>query len=254
MGARRFSSDSARFLQPDVYGGALSNLGLSMDPLTGNRYALAAGNPVGYVEVDGHTLAKSGTGDIAVTDPGDQAPGSSGRFAAVEARELRDYEQAHRYSDDQARQDIWDDEVLRWYEENNLPPRARQPECINVPRDDVKETLSGCYFHALSAAPSGIRRGRVDPPSDHFVELFAGVTWDELQDEVTRSDIPIKDFVVAATCFAATEGAEIAGKAVGSRIPWVGGVVGAKVADEVVKPFARVLCTANLLHQQSSRE
>ncbi|HEX2294069.1 MAG TPA: RHS repeat-associated core domain-containing protein [Actinomycetota bacterium] len=61
MGARRFAPDTARFLQPDVYGGALSNLGLSMDPLTGNRYALAAGNPVSFVEVDGHRPLTDGS-------------------------------------------------------------------------------------------------------------------------------------------------------------------------------------------------
>jgi RHS repeat-associated protein len=54
MGARRFSPDTARFLSSDFYAGALSDIGLSTDPLTQNRYALAGGNPVGYVEVDGH--------------------------------------------------------------------------------------------------------------------------------------------------------------------------------------------------------
>ncbi|HYO60731.1 MAG TPA: RHS repeat-associated core domain-containing protein, partial [Actinomycetota bacterium] len=62
MGARRFGPDSQSFLQPDQYGGALANLGLSMDPLTGNRYSLAGGNPVGFVEVDGHTLNKAAGG------------------------------------------------------------------------------------------------------------------------------------------------------------------------------------------------
>lgn len=54
MGARRFGPDVARFLQRDAYQGALADLGLSLDPLTQNRYALAAGNPVSFVEVDGH--------------------------------------------------------------------------------------------------------------------------------------------------------------------------------------------------------
>jgi RHS repeat-associated protein len=54
MGARRFGPDTARFLQPDLFKGALANLGLSSDPLTGNRYALAGGNPVSYIEWDGH--------------------------------------------------------------------------------------------------------------------------------------------------------------------------------------------------------
>ena len=54
MGARRFSADTGRFLQADVFSAALSNLGLSIDPLGQNRYALAAGNPLSFIEVDGH--------------------------------------------------------------------------------------------------------------------------------------------------------------------------------------------------------
>ena len=54
MGARRYHDASGRFLQQDLYLGALADLTLTLDPLTGNRYALAGGNPVGYVEFDGH--------------------------------------------------------------------------------------------------------------------------------------------------------------------------------------------------------
>ena len=54
MGARRFHPDGGRFLQHDSYTNALANLALATDPLTGNRYSLAAGNPISYVEVDGH--------------------------------------------------------------------------------------------------------------------------------------------------------------------------------------------------------
>lgn len=57
MGARRYSRSTGRFLQYDYYDAALANLGLSLSPLTGNRYALAGGNPVNYVEVDGHWVA-----------------------------------------------------------------------------------------------------------------------------------------------------------------------------------------------------
>jgi RHS repeat-associated protein len=62
MGARRFAPDSARFLQVDTFMGALDDLSLSSDPLTANRYSLAAGNPVGFVEVDGHAPTTDGTG------------------------------------------------------------------------------------------------------------------------------------------------------------------------------------------------
>lgn len=61
MGARRFTASPGRFLQQDLYFGALSNLGLSLDPLTQNRYALAGGNPVSFVEVDGHEPAADGS-------------------------------------------------------------------------------------------------------------------------------------------------------------------------------------------------
>jgi RHS repeat-associated protein len=59
MGARRFSPDTARFMSSDFYAGALADIGLSTDPLTQNRYVLAAGNPVSFVELDGHAPDKS---------------------------------------------------------------------------------------------------------------------------------------------------------------------------------------------------
>jgi len=62
MGARRFGPDVARFLQPDLFLGSVANLGLSTDPLTGNRYALAAGNPLSFLEWDGHMLVNDGYG------------------------------------------------------------------------------------------------------------------------------------------------------------------------------------------------
>jgi hypothetical protein len=43
-----------RWLQQDMYYGALDNLGLSQDPMTANRYAFLGANPVNYVELDGH--------------------------------------------------------------------------------------------------------------------------------------------------------------------------------------------------------
>ncbi|HEX2050726.1 MAG TPA: RHS repeat-associated core domain-containing protein [Actinomycetota bacterium] len=53
-GARRFAVGTGRFLQQDLYRGALANLSLSLDPLTSNRYSFAGGNPVSYIEWDGH--------------------------------------------------------------------------------------------------------------------------------------------------------------------------------------------------------
>jgi RHS repeat-associated protein len=53
MGARQFGPQLGQFLQSDRYDSALADIGLSSDPLTGNRYAFAGGNPISYVEVDG---------------------------------------------------------------------------------------------------------------------------------------------------------------------------------------------------------
>jgi RHS repeat-associated protein len=58
MGARRFGPDIGSFLQQDQFEGALDDLGLTLDPLSQNRYALAGGNPVSYVEWDGHAPPK----------------------------------------------------------------------------------------------------------------------------------------------------------------------------------------------------
>ena len=51
MGARRFGPSTARFLQLDRYTDAFDDLDLALDPLTQNRYALAGGNPISFVEV-----------------------------------------------------------------------------------------------------------------------------------------------------------------------------------------------------------
>ena len=59
MGFRRFSPESARFLTPDFYGGATANLGLSTDPINGNRYAFGSANPISYIEQDGHGATNS---------------------------------------------------------------------------------------------------------------------------------------------------------------------------------------------------
>ena len=69
MGARRYSRSTNRFLQYDYYDGALANLGLSLHPLSNNRYALAGGNPVNYVEVDGHMVEPVVGGKPTLIDP-----------------------------------------------------------------------------------------------------------------------------------------------------------------------------------------
>lgn len=67
MGARRFAPGSGRFLQRDVYHNAGADFGLTSDALNQNRYALAAGNPVGYVETDGNAVIDDGGGGSTIT-------------------------------------------------------------------------------------------------------------------------------------------------------------------------------------------
>ena len=62
MGARRFGPATGRFLQQDRFQGALDDLSLSVDPLSQNRYSLAGGNPISFVEGDGHLVLADGVG------------------------------------------------------------------------------------------------------------------------------------------------------------------------------------------------
>ncbi|MFE9207576.1 polymorphic toxin-type HINT domain-containing protein [Micromonospora sp. NPDC007230] len=59
MGFRNYDPGLNRFLTRDTYGGALADMGLAMDPFTGNRYAFAGGNPISFVELDGHLFGMS---------------------------------------------------------------------------------------------------------------------------------------------------------------------------------------------------
>ncbi|WP_351234465.1 DNRLRE domain-containing protein [Streptomyces sp. NPDC002133] len=54
MGFRDYNPGLNRFTTRDMYNGALADMGLGSDPLTGNRYAFTGGNPVSLVEIDGH--------------------------------------------------------------------------------------------------------------------------------------------------------------------------------------------------------
>jgi RHS repeat-associated protein len=70
MGARRYGPNTGRFLQADAFASSLGDLGLAVDPLTQNRYALAGGNPISYVETDGHTaMADHGGGCTSPAPP-----------------------------------------------------------------------------------------------------------------------------------------------------------------------------------------
>ncbi|MFV0138256.1 DNRLRE domain-containing protein [Streptomyces sp. HMX87] len=58
MGFRDYSPGLNRFTTRDMYNGALADMSLGTDPYTGNRYAFTGGNPVSFVELDGHRPAE----------------------------------------------------------------------------------------------------------------------------------------------------------------------------------------------------
>jgi len=53
-GFRTYDPGLNRFLSRDMYNGALDDMSLGSDPLTGNRYAFGGGNPLSNIELDGH--------------------------------------------------------------------------------------------------------------------------------------------------------------------------------------------------------
>ena len=68
--------DTGGVLQRDQFAGALADLGLALDPLTQNRYALAGGNPISYVEWDGHIpLTQQQLIDVNTAPPAGPDPG-----------------------------------------------------------------------------------------------------------------------------------------------------------------------------------
>jgi hypothetical protein len=71
-----------RFLQQDVLFSALGDLSLSVDGLTQNRFALAGGNPVSFVEWDGHMVTDDGRGNGS-TNPARLASGDVGAARPV---------------------------------------------------------------------------------------------------------------------------------------------------------------------------
>ncbi|MEU8527092.1 DNRLRE domain-containing protein [Streptomyces sp. NPDC048629] len=73
MGFRDYSPGLNRFTSRDMYNGALADMRLGSDPMTGNRYAFTGGNPVSFVELDGHCYPAAtcyGGGDSSGTSSG----------------------------------------------------------------------------------------------------------------------------------------------------------------------------------------
>jgi RHS repeat-associated protein len=62
MGTRRYEPDDGRFVEQDFMRDASSDIELSTDPANENRYAFAGGNPITFVETDGHRVVADGGG------------------------------------------------------------------------------------------------------------------------------------------------------------------------------------------------
>jgi RHS repeat-associated protein len=59
-GARDYAASLSSWLQTDQYLNAFDDLSLSIDPITRDRHAYAGGNPIGYVDRDGHMYTDGG--------------------------------------------------------------------------------------------------------------------------------------------------------------------------------------------------
>jgi len=95
FGARRYSPSIQRFVQRDSFLGALDDLGLSTNPLAGNRYVFTAANPINFVDLDGHTPKQVGGLPRSVGE----SPRSMRIKSATQARGTRnadEYQRSHR--------------------------------------------------------------------------------------------------------------------------------------------------------------
>jgi RHS repeat-associated protein len=80
MGFRTYDPGLNRFTSRDMYNGALADMNLATDPLTGNRYAFGGGNPTSNVELDGHRVV----GDDGFSGSAEQVDAHEGEVAAAE--------------------------------------------------------------------------------------------------------------------------------------------------------------------------
>ncbi len=74
MWFRNYAPTLNQFLTRDMYNGALTDMTLTTDPFTGNRYTFAAGNPITNIELDGHMFPGSGGGTTTSTPSSSNAP------------------------------------------------------------------------------------------------------------------------------------------------------------------------------------
>jgi RHS repeat-associated protein len=141
MGARRFGPDTSRFLQPDYFNGAVDDLNLSIDPLTQNRYALAGGNPISFVEWDGHmpVNADGGTNRSAVRNMSSgMEPGSKpNEFAEAEKVGMRQVGRSQR-------------RILSASRRSRISPAEQRRN------QDVALDVMGAFFDPIDAVRCGV--------------------------------------------------------------------------------------------------
>lgn len=64
MGSRHYNPSINRFLTPDSFGGGMADQALSMGAGTANRYGFAGGNPVNFIDLEGHNAVSDVLGGI----------------------------------------------------------------------------------------------------------------------------------------------------------------------------------------------
>jgi RHS repeat-associated protein len=89
MQAREYLPDIGRFLTQDRYEDATSDLSLQTDPLTQNRYAFVGGNPVTFLDFDGHEPPHGSYVNAPTAFYGESSMSPDARRAQERAERLR---------------------------------------------------------------------------------------------------------------------------------------------------------------------
>ncbi len=218
MGARRFGPDTSRFLNQDLFYGALDNLGLSTDPLTDNRYALAGGNPISYKEWDGHMVLADGGGGTEGTSGGtSQCYEAIACNPSVGSANAAEYSQAYSSYRQQERDSInagprpvcGPNYVCRDPGQGASPPPAQPPT-------SVIRGLPGLPYPPPSPSPSILQRLR------KMLEQ-RGVNYATIEETTLTPPVTISLYLPAFTAQATLESWQPDGDTVGPQIPLCSG-------------------------------
>ncbi|MFB9236170.1 Ig-like domain-containing protein [Plantactinospora siamensis] len=267
MGARRYGPDTARFLQQDKFYGAVANLGLALDPLTQNRYALAGGNPVSYMEMDGHLAILDAIGDAikqtadkisdSIKDTADKAGDALKSASDQASKSTREWlnsdvgKQAQNVAKEgQKEVDGFYGAVEKiqnlnsvagsWMRNKDLPRKFRQAGSWWLNHVAKDKAFQGAKKFTSSPAGKILKRGAAAVSFGlDVVENYA--QGDKALPAVGKAGIKTGGVIVGAKAGA------LAGGALGSVIPgvgtaaggivggFVGGILGGMAGDEIVK-------------------